>query len=435
MNESAVDRIPSAENLAAPSGAIASTTAVVDTDPADAGFDSARLDRIGALICSYVDDGRLPGGAFALRRGGKTVYTFLHGHRDIENNLPVELDTVFRIYSMTKPITSVAAMMLFEENKLDINDPVAKYVPAFANTRVYERGPANNPGTVPQTHPMTIFNLLTHTSGLTYGFAHANGIDHLYRQAGFEWGTPKGMDLQACCEVWAGMPLLFQPGEEWNYSVSTDVLGRVVEVASGMSLDTFIEERITKPLGMNETSFWANDSQADRFAALYVPGPKPERKAVRMDALGIRGTAQPMFLSGGGGLVSTLGDYLTFCEMLRRGGELHGTRLLSNRTLRFMTQNHLPGGNDLSQVGRPLFSETNNEGTGFGLGFSVVTDPVKSRSLCSKGEFAWGGAASTAFWVDPVEDLTAVFMTQLLPSSSWPIRNELRRAVYQSLVD
>jgi CubicO group peptidase (beta-lactamase class C family) len=410
-------------------------SSLINTDPSDVGFDGARLQRIDALIRLYVDSGKLPGAAFAVTRAGKTAHAFSYGHRDLENNKPIELDTVYRIFSMTKPITSVAAMMLFEENKIDLNDPVSKYIPSFGQTGVYLRGPSNNCATEPQLTPMTILHLLTHTSGLTYGFARANGIDDLYRQAGFEWGSPKGMDLQACCDAWAQIPLVFQPGTEWNYSVSTDVLGRVVEVASGMRLDDFIRERITGPLGMHETSFWCNDEQADRFAALYVPGAKPERKATRMDALGARGSEPPKFLSGGGGLVSTIGDYLTFCEMLRRGGELNGQRLLSNRTLRYMAQNHLPGGNDLAQVGRPLFSETNNNGTGFGLGFSVVIDPVKAGTLVSKGEFAWGGAASTAFWIDPVEDITAVFMTQLLPSSSWPIRNELRRLVNSSLID
>jgi CubicO group peptidase (beta-lactamase class C family) len=412
-----------------------SVASMVDIDASEVGFDPKRLGRIGAIIDGYVDSGKFPGGAFVLTRGGRTAYAHSSGYRDVENNKPVELDTVYRIYSMSKPITSIAAMMLYEENKLDILDPVSKYIPSFGESQVYMRGPATNCATAPQEAPMTIFNLLTHTSGLTYGFSYANGIDHLYRQAGFEWGIPKGLDLAACCDIWAGMPLLFQPGTEWNYSVSTDVLGRVIEVASGMSLDKFIAERITGPLGMHETSFWCTDEQAQRFAALYVPGAKPERKATRMDMLGARGTQQPLFLGGGGGLVSTIGDYVRFCAMLRGGGAVDGVRLVSNRTLAFMTQNHLPGGNDLSQVGRPLFSETNYDGTGFGLGFSVVTDPVKSKSLCSKGEYAWGGAASTAFWIDPLEDITAVFMTQLLPSSSWPIRSELRRAVLQALVD
>lgn len=406
----------------------------VDVDPQEVGFDARRLARVDDVLRRYVDDGRLPGYSAVVSRNGSVPFVSTYGLRDKEAGAPVEIDTVFRIYSMTKPITSVAAMMLYEEGKLDITDPVAKYIPSFGDTRVYLRGPATNPMTVPQERPMTVWNLLTHTSGLTYGFSHANGIDNLYRQAGFEWGIPAGLDLAACCDKWASFPLLFQPGTEWNYSVSTDVLGRVVEVVSGMRLDDFIRTRITEPLGMTESSFWCTDEQAPRYAALYVPGPG-DRKAVRMDLLGARSKEAPLFLGGGGGMVSTLGDYHRFTQMLLGGGEVDGVRLLGNRTVRFMAQNHLPGGAELCDVGRPLFAETSYEGVGFGLGFSVVTNPVRAKYLSSVGEFAWGGAASTAFWVDPVERITAVFMTQLLPSSTWPLRAEMRRAVYSALID
>ena len=406
----------------------------ITVEPKDVGFDADRLARITTHFKQYVDDGRLPGWLIAITRNGETPYVQAYGKRDMESGAPVELDTMFRLYSMSKPVTSVAAMMLCEEGRLDITDPVSKYIPSFADTRVYVRGPATSPGTAPQESPMTVQHLLTHTSGLTYGFTYANGIDHLYRQAGFEWGTPAGMDLATACDTWARIPLLFQPGAEWNYSVSTDVLGRVIEVASGMTLDKFFADRILGPLGMVDTAFWCDDSRADRLAALYVPSPKT-RKAVRMDALGGRGTRQPMFLGGGGGLVGTANDYLRFSQMLLCGGELDGVRLLGSRTVKFMTQNHLPGGADLTEVGRPIFAETSYDGVGFGLGFAVVLDPVKTRNLCSKGEFNWGGAASTAFWVDPAEGITAVFLTQLLPSSTWPIRNELRKLVYSALVD
>ena len=222
---------------------------MITAEPKDVGFDAGRLARITDQFKPYVDDGRLPGWLIAVSRNGETPYLETYGKRDLESGAPLELDTVFRFYSMTKPITSVAAMILFEEGKLELTDPVSKFIPSFADTRVYSKGPATNAATVPQVEPMTVFNLLTHTSGLTYGFVYANGIDHLYRQAGFEWGTPAGMDLATACDVWASMPLLFQPGAEWNYSVSTDVLGRIVEVVSGQTLDRFIAERITGPLG------------------------------------------------------------------------------------------------------------------------------------------------------------------------------------------
>ncbi len=418
------------------SGAMTNPTAHVaqDSDPSDVGLDQGRLDRMTEHFKTYVDDGRLPGWIMAVSRNGKVPYVAAHGHRDMESSAPVEADTVFRIFSMTKPITTVAAMMLYEEGKLDLTDPVAKYIPAFGDTRVYLRGPATNAATAPQEAPMTVHSLMTHTSGLTYGFSYANGIDHLYRQAGFEWGIPAGLDLEACCNIWAKIPLLFQPGTEWNYSVSTDVLGRVVEVASGMRLDDFIRTRITEPLRMHESSFWATDEQADRFASLYVPTPGT-KKAMRMDGLGHRGTQPPLFLGGGGGMVATTGDYLRFTQFLLNRGELDGVRLLGPRTVDFMTMNHLPGGADLAQVGRPLFAESSFEGTGFGLGFAVVLDPAKTKGLSSKGEYNWGGAASTAFWVDPVEQITAVFMTQLLPSSTHPIRAEMRRFVNAAIVD
>ncbi len=406
----------------------------ITAEPKDVGFDADRLARITDHFKQYVDDGRLPGWLIAVSRNGETPYLETYGKRDMESGAPVELDTVFRFYSMSKPITSVAAMILFEEGKLELTDPVAKHIPSFTDTRVYSKGPATSPATVAQEQPMTVHNLLTHTSGLTYGFLYANGIDHLYRQAGFEWGTPAGMDLAGACDVWASIPLLFQPGTEWNYSVSTDVLGRVVEVVSGTSLGEFIRARICEPLGMTDTSFWCNDEQADRFAALYMPAPGT-RKAVRLDALGGRGKSQPVFLGGGGGLVGTAHDYMRFSQMIANNGVLDGVRILGPRTVDYMGQNHLRGGADLTEIGRPLFSESTYDGTGFGLGFSVVIDPVKAKTLCSKGEMAWGGAASTAFWVDRKEGITALFLTQLLPSSTWPIRAELRKLVYSALID
>jgi CubicO group peptidase (beta-lactamase class C family) len=381
-----------------------------------------------------VDDGRLPGWLVLVSRGGQVVHLSMYGQRDKEAGLPVELDTLFRMYSMTKPVTAVAAMMLYEEGAFELKDPVSRFIPSFADLRVYRGGSALAPVTAPATEPMRIWHLLTHTSGLTYGFHNAHPVDAMYRAAGFEWAHPPGADLAACCDAWASLPLLFEPGAEWNYSVSTDVLGRVVEVASGLSLDRFFAERMFEPLGMTDTSFFAPASDHDRLAALYARNPA-DGQAFRIDMMGDAAKAPPSMLSGGGGLVGTAADYHRFTQMLLGEGQLEGTRLLGTRTLRYMATNHLPGGVDLEAFGRPLFSETTFDGVGFGLGFSVADDPVKNKVLGSRGEFAWGGAASTAFWVDPAEDLTAIFLTQLLPSSTYPIRTQLKQLVYQALID
>jgi CubicO group peptidase (beta-lactamase class C family) len=392
------------------------------------------LRRIDRHFQQYVDDGRLPGWLALVARNGQIVHLSTYGQRDVENALPIELDTVFRIYSMTKPITSVAAMMLYEEGAFELKDPVSKFIPAFADTRVYTSGSALNPITQPTMEPVRVWHLLTHTAGLTYGFHHAHPVDAMYRAAGFEWGQPPDADLAECCNRWAGIPLLFQPGSEWNYGVSTDVLGRVVEVASGQTLDRFFQDRIFGPLGMTDTAFAADEARVERLAALYTPNPKTGQ-ALRLDAMGDAAKRAPKALSGGGGLVSTAADYHRFTLMLLNNGELDGVRLLGSRTVDYMTANHLPGGVDLEAIGRPLFAETTFAGVGFGLGFSVVDDPVANKVLSSGAEFAWGGAASTAFWVDPVEEITVLFLTQLLPSSTHPIRSQLKQLVYQALVD
>ena len=406
----------------------------IEVEADEVGFDAGRLARLDNHFRAYVDDGRLPGWLLLVSRGGKVAHLAMYGQRDKEAGLPVELDTLWRIYSMTKPITSVAAMMLYEEGAFELKDPVSRFIPAFADVRVFRGGSALAPVTAPATEPVRVWHLLTHTAGLTYGFHHAHPVDGLYRAAGFEWGAPEGFDLAACCDAWAGLPLLFEPGAEWNYSVATDVLGRVVEVASGTSLDRFLSERIFQPLGMVDTAFSAPPGETGRVATLYGARPT-DRRPFRLDSMGAAALTPPVFLSGGGGLVSSAADYHRFTQMLRGGGELDGVRLLGTRTLRYMTRNHLPGGADLEAFGRPLFAETTFQGVGFGLGFSVVDDPAANKVLSSAGEFAWGGAASTAFWVDPVEDITAAFFTQLLPSSTHPIRSQLKQLVYQALVD
>jgi CubicO group peptidase (beta-lactamase class C family) len=412
----------------------AETALRADTDPAELGFDAGRLERIDRHFARYVDDGRLPGYLAVVARDGRIAHVASAGKRDLESTAPVELDTLWRIYSMTKPITTVAAMLLWEEGAFELRDPVERFIPAFADARVHLRGSAQKPLTAPLAEPMRIWHLMTHTSGLTYGFHHTHAVDEIYRSNGFEWTTPPGMDLAACCEAWAGMPLAFQPGAEWLYSVATDALGRIVEVVSGQSLDDFFAERIFGPLGMTDTAFFAAPERHHRLAALYVPDAQTGR-AARFDQMGDAALRPPDALSGGGGLVSTASDYLRFARMLLGRGALDGVRLLGPRTVAYMTANHLPGGRDLEAFGRPLFAETTFEGVGFGLGFSVVEDPVPGRSPMSAGEFAWGGAASTAFWVDPVERLCVLFFTQLLPSSTHPIRPQLHQLVHQALVD
>ena len=345
-----------------------------EADPADLGLDAERLHRIDRHFDRFVDDGRLPGYLAVVARDGRIAHVAAGGRRDLESGAPVEPDTLWRIYSMTKPITTVAAMILWEEGAFELRDPVSRFIPAFADARVYLRGPASKPLTAPVTEPVRLWHLMTHTSGLTYGFHHTHAVDEIYRTNGYEWSTPPGLDLAACCEAWAGMPLAFEPGAEWLYSVATDVLGRVVEVVSGQSLDAFLAERVLGPLGMSETAFHAAPEHHDRLAALYAPDPATGR-ASRFDQMGRLALSPPAALSGGGGLVSTAGDYHRFALMLLGGGELDGVRLLGPRTVRFMASNHLPGGADLEAFGRPLFAETTFEGVGFGLGFAVVHGP------------------------------------------------------------
>jgi CubicO group peptidase (beta-lactamase class C family) len=398
-----------------------------------AGLDPERLARVDRHLDRYVDDGRLAGWQLLIARDGRIAHLGSGGQRDREAGLPVEPDTIWRIFSMTKPITSVAAMMLYEEGAFELKDPIERFLPAFADMRVYVGGSAQNPRTVPATEPIRMWHLLTHTAGLTYGFHHAHPLDTIYRDHGYEWGTPRGLDLAAVCDQYAELPLLFQPGSEWNYSVATDVLGRVVEVLAGAPLDRVLAERVFAPLGMDDTAFWAEGEATERLAALYAPDARTGR-ATRYDHMGEVHLRAPDCLLGGGGLVSTIADYHRFTQLLLGGGELDGVRLLGPRTLAFMTANHLPGGADLEQYGRPLFSETTYDGVGFGLGFSVVVDPIAARYPASRGEFAWGGAASTAFWVDPVERLTVVFMTQLIPSSTYTLRAQLHQLIHQAIV-
>jgi CubicO group peptidase (beta-lactamase class C family) len=412
----------------------------IDTDPAEVGLDAGRLDRLDRRLARWVDDGQLPGYLVTVSRHGRLAHVAKYGRRDVERGLPVEDDTRWRIYSMTKPVTSVAAMMLYEEGAFQLGDPIATWLPEFAEPRVYVAGSDLKPVTVPATEPIRVWHLLTHMSGLTYGFHRAHPVDAAYRGMGHEWSTPPGADSAEVCRQWASVPLVFQPGSDWNYGVSTDVLGRLVEVISGQPLDEFFEQRIFAPLGMRDTSFGLRpDDDPESLARLYLATPGqpggPSSGMMFDEASDAAARTRPEFLSGGGGLVSTAGDYLRFVELLRRGGSFDGGRLLGSRTIAHMVRNHLPGNRDLETFGRPLYAETPLRGVGFGLGFSMVIDPARYGVVASLGDYSWGGAASTAFYVDPVEDLTVTFYTQLLPSSTLPIRNYLRALVNQALVD
>jgi CubicO group peptidase (beta-lactamase class C family) len=407
----------------------------IEIDPAELGFAPDRLARIDRHFQGYIEQQKLAGWHIALSRRGQLVHSSTSGHRDIDAALPFTDDTLVRLFSMTKPITSVAAMILYEEGAFELKSPISKWLPEFADTRVYRSGSHLAPVTDPLVEPIRVWHLLTHTSGLTYGFHNTHVTDAIYRKRGFEWGNPPGADLAECCALWADMPLAFQPGTEWNYGVSTDVLGRLVEVVSGMALDEFFRARIFEPLGMTETDFHVHEEWQDRLATLYVRNPATGAAVRAPEALGRAGTAKPAMLGGGGGLVGTAHDYLRFAHMLLNRGELDGVRLLGTRTVDYMTRNHLPGGATLEDFGRPLFAETSFDGAGFGLGFSVVLDAAANKVMRSEGEFSWGGAASTIFWADPANEIVALFLTQLLPSSTYPIRSELNQLVQQALVD
>lgn len=403
-------------------------------DPDHVGFDAKRLARIGPHFARYVDDGRLAGWHIVVTRYGQVALSETYGVRDLPTGAPVETDTLWRVYSMTKAVTSVAAMTLYEEGHFELTDEISRWLPEFADMRVYAKGSLQAPFTVPATEPIRVWHLLTHTSGLTYGFLQESVVDGLYRAAGFDLEPERDLDLAAACAEWARLPLLFQPGTRWGYGVSTDVLGRLVEVISGQTLEEFFAERILRPLKMTDTRWWVDEAAAPRTATLYGAHPQTGR-AVPMPKLGVHAFTEPTMLAGGHGLISTAADYHRFTQMLLREGELDGVRLLGPHTVRYMTRNHLPGGTDLQTFSAGGFAETTMEGIGFGLGFAVIENPVPSKTLSSVGQYYWGGLASTAFWVDPAEQLTAMLFTQLVPSSRWQLRPQLRQLVYQALID
>ncbi|WP_395710917.1 serine hydrolase domain-containing protein [Reyranella sp.] len=406
--------------------------------PEQVGLSATRLDRVRKWMHRWVDTGRLAGMVTVVMRRGELAFAETVGKADIERNRPMRPDTIFRFYSMTKPLTSTAIMMLYEEGHFQLDDPISRFIPAFANPRVYAGGSRGKIDSVPAEREITFRDLLTHTSGLTYGFMESNPVDALYRSKtnGVDFQTAD-TSLKDLVERLGTFPLIAQPGKAWNYSVATDVLGYLVEVISGQPFQTYLKEKVLAPLGMVDTDFHVPADKHERFAANYQAGASSANGGGKLELIDDPGKSKYLaprrVNSGGGGLVSTASDYLRFCKMMLNKGEIDGVRLLGRKTVELMTMNHLKG--DMADMGMPRFSESTYYGVGFGLGFSVMIDPAKAHILGTPGEYAWGGAASTAFWCDPKEDMAVVLLTQLMPSSTYPIRRELRVLSYQAIVD
>lgn len=387
------------------------------SDPASVGLSADRLSRISESMEPYVENDQVAGLMTMVYRRGEVAHVQTYGERDRQSGAPMTPNTLFRIYSMTKPITTVAALMLYEEGHFQLDDPAAEYLPALKDVEVYDTTAAGEPTRVPARRPITVRDLMTHTSGLTYGVFGDTPVDSMYQEVGV---LDDDRTLAAAVDTLGTLPLLHQPGETWHYSVSTDVLGRLVEVVSGKTLDTFFQTRIFEPLGMDDTMFEVPSDEMDRFATNYAVGENgklmvQDRKASSEFAAPVR------FLSGGGGLVSTMDDYLRFARMLLNEGVLDGTRLLSPKTVDLMTRNHLDG--------------TFEPGWGFGLGVRVCTDLPQAQTLGSEGMYGWSGAANTFFFIDPSEELIGMVWTQLFPHGRYPIGPTFRVNVYQSIVD
>jgi CubicO group peptidase (beta-lactamase class C family) len=401
--------------------------------PETVGLSALRLNRIDRFIeRHYIETGKLKGALVMVARRGQVAHLGVLGQADAERGRPLREDAIFRIYSMTKPLTSVAFMMLVEEGVVALDDPVSRFIPEWKDLGVFDGGLLQGFRTKPAARPMLIIDLLRHTSGLTYGFQNRTNVDAAYRELGIgEIDTD--LDLEAMIAGLSLMPLEFSPGAAWNYSVATDVLGFLIGKISGRPFAQFLKERVIDPLRMIDTDFQVPAAKAERLAACYALTPRGV--VLQDDPRKSRFLAPPAFVSGGGGLVSTAQDYMRFCHMLLNGGELDGARLLSPKTIQLMGRNHLPGGGDLASLSTSMFSEAAYAGLGFGLGFSTTIDEAATLLPGSAGDMSWGGAASTYFWVDPREDLAVVLMAQLLPSSSYPIRRELRTLVYSAFTE
>ena len=400
--------------------------------PESMGLCSKRLARLDKFLADkYISPGKLPCAMVQVAREGKLVHQSVLGQASLETGAPLTDDSIVRIYSMSKPITSVAFMMLVEEGLVALDDPVHRFIPAWRELGVYVAGLPGACQTKPTESPMRMVDLLRHTAGLTYGFQLRTTVDAAYRKARLE-PFEQARGLQGFVDDLARVPLEFSPGTAWNYSVATDVLGYLVEKISGLPFADFLQQRILGPLGMVDTAFHVGDDKAARFAECYLQS--PEGKLAPLTT-GRNFRLPTTCASGGGGLVSTAADYMRFCEMLRCGGALGDVRLLGPKTVALMRANHLPGGRDLADLSVSLFSEATYRGVGFGLGFAMTTDVARTGIAGSQGEYWWGGAASTAFWIDPVEDLSVVFLTQFMPSSLYPIRRELRTMINAAILD
>ncbi|HVW56939.1 MAG TPA: serine hydrolase domain-containing protein [Rhizobiaceae bacterium] len=391
---------------------------------------SDRLGRVASWMRLQTETGRLAGIEVLITRHGRPAFHHWEGMADIARGRPATPETLYRLYSMNKSLASAAAMMLYEEGHFQLDDPISRFIPAFSGQRVWSGGGFGSVQSEPALRDITFHDLLTHTSGLTYGFMQANPVDAMYREQNID-RLGVDMTLATFAEKIAKLPLVAQPGTRWNYSVSTDVLCRLIEVISGQPYDAFLTERLLTPLGMADTTFNVPAGKIDRFAACYMPDPDGSLKL--QDDPETSHFTRPLEIPYGSALVSTAGDYMRFCQFLLDKGACGGTRLLGRKTVELMMMNHLRG--DLAAMGQPRFAESTFHGIGFGLGFSVLIDPTRAQIVGSPGECGWGGMASTLFWVDPAEDLAVVMMTQLIPSSTYPLRRELRVLTYQAIVD
>lgn len=404
----------------------------VEAAPEDVGMSSSGLRNVSRLVQGYIDDRKLPGAISLVARRGRVIHFETYGNMDDERHKPMRSSVIFRFYSMTKPIASVGLMMLYEQGRFQLDDPASRFIPEFKGLKVLDRGTADDYTVRDPSREMTVRDLLMHTSGLVARDT-ASPVGELYRRGGFA-GADSQFTLADMVRKLAQIPLQVDPGSRWIYGISTDLVGYLCEVISGIQFDRYLDERILGPLGMFDTGFTVPASKVDRFAANYAPRDGEPRYRLVDDPETSTYARPRTYFSGSGGLVSTAGDYLRFCMMLRNGGELDGVRILGPRTLQLMTLNHLPGGKDLATMAQNA-GETQREGQGFGLGFAVLLDQTVAQIIGTPGEFYWGGAASTAFFVNPKEDLIMIFLTQLRPSSTYPIRRELRSTIYSSIVD
>lgn len=389
--------------------------------PEKVGFSSERLQQISKFTQRHVDEKKHAGFVTIVARHGKVVHFEAVGRSGIDNDKPMEKDTLFRIFSMTKPITSVAMMMLYEEGAFQMNDRVSEYLPQLKDLKVYHES-----GDYEDAAPITIEQLFTHTAGLSYGFRPEDPVDKLYR----EKAPLNGKNLDEFIERLSQLPLHYQPGTRFHYSVATDVLGAIIEKISGQPLDEFYRQRIFEPLGMKDTYFNVPEDKLDRLATNHGWDKEHSRISLLPPEYHRPATGVTL-LSGGGGLVSTAMDYMIFCEMLRRGGSYKSARLLGPKTVQYMTMDHLRP--DVRERGAGEFPESHlYPGHSFGLGVSVITNPGISEVVSSKGAYSWGGAADTKFWIDPEEDMVVILMTQLI-GSPWETRYKMKSATYQAL--